>query len=92
MRNNRRISVAQESSDFLAAKIFTAQKMKFSIKDFFSKFGSTDSCGLVIFTEEILNGKLHFCAAFRTLLNIYEKNTLTLKRLGGQFDPPLWFF
>ena len=23
----------------------TAQKMKFSIKDFFSKCGSTDSCG-----------------------------------------------
>ena len=37
------------------------KKMKFSIEDFFSKcdqipfFGST-------FTEEILNGKLHFCA------------------------------
>ena len=37
------------------------KKMKFSIEDFFSKcdqipfFGST-------FTEETLNGKLHFCA------------------------------
>ena len=30
----------------------TAQKMKFSIKDFY--------CGLVTFTEEILNGKFHF--------------------------------
>ena len=32
---------------------FTAQKMKFSIKDFFS-------ADLVTFTEEILHGKLHF--------------------------------
>ena len=32
----------------------TVQKMKFSIKDFFIK------CDLVTFTEEILNGKLHF--------------------------------
>ena len=31
-----------------------AEKMKFSIKDFFSK------CDLVTFTEEILNEKLHF--------------------------------
>ena len=33
--------------------LFTAQKMKFSIKNFFSK------C-VVTFTEEILNGKLYF--------------------------------
>ena len=32
----------------------TAQKMKFSIKDFFKK------CDLVTFTEEILKGKIHF--------------------------------
>ena len=31
-----------------------AQKMKFSIKDFFSK------CDQITFTEEILNGKLYF--------------------------------
>ena len=32
--------------------------MKFSIKDFFSK------CDQITFTEEILNGKLHFlCSA-----------------------------
>ena len=30
--------------------------MKFSIKDFFSK----ETADLVTFTEEILNGKLHF--------------------------------
>ena len=34
---------------------YTSQKMKFSIKDFFSI-----SSDLVTFTEEILNGKLHF--------------------------------
>ena len=34
----------------------TAQKMKFSIKDFFSKCDQ-----MVAFTEEILNGKFHFC-------------------------------
>ena len=33
----------------------TAQKMKFSIEDYFSK-----TANLVTFTEEILNGKLHF--------------------------------
>ena len=37
---------------------YTAWKMKFSIKDFFSKCDQT--ADLVIFTEEILNGKLHF--------------------------------
>ena len=36
--------------------VYTAQKMKFFIKDFFSKFPAD----LVAFTEEILNGKLHF--------------------------------
>ena len=32
--------------------------MKFSIKDFFNKFPAD----LITFSEEILNGKLHFCA------------------------------
>ena len=36
------------------ASPLTAQKMTFSIKDFFKK------CDLVTFTEEILKGKLHF--------------------------------
>ena len=43
----------------------TAQKMKFSIKDFFRKCDQT--ADLVTFTEEILNGKLHFlCSVSRT--------------------------
>ena len=43
----------------------TAQKMKFSIKDFFSKCHQIRSFPrLVTFTEEILNRKLHFlCSA-----------------------------
>ena len=36
---------------------YTAQKVKFSIKDFFSKCENAD---LVTFTEEVLNGKLRF--------------------------------
>ena len=50
--------------------------MKFSIKDFFSKFGQIRRkiADLVTFTEEILNGKLHFlCSeASNILLNISE--------------------
>ena len=39
-----------------------AQKMKFSIKDFFSKCDQIckTTADLVTFTEEILNGKFHF--------------------------------
>ena len=41
----------------------TAQKMKFFIKDFFNKCDRIRSfLDLDAFTEEILNGKLHFCA------------------------------
>ena len=49
-------------SSFLLSN--TAQKMKFSIKDFFSKCDQIrsflETAHLVIFTEEILNEKLHF--------------------------------
>ena len=41
------------------ALIYTAKKMKFSIKDFFSKYDQIRSF-LVKFTEQILNGKLRF--------------------------------
>ena len=43
----------------------TTQKMKFSIKDFFSKRDQIrSSADLVTFTEEILNGKRRFlCSA-----------------------------
>ena len=41
---------------------YTAQKMKSSIKDFFSKCDQIPQfpTDLITFTEEILNGKLHF--------------------------------
>ena len=44
------------------AIIYTAQKMKFSIKDFLSKFDQIRNfpADWVIFTEDIRNGKLHF--------------------------------
>ena len=41
----------------------TAQKMKFSMKDFFSK--------CEVFTEEILNGKLNFLCSVK-MLDFYE--------------------
>ena len=40
-------------------------QMKFSIKDFFSKWPDPqETTNLVAFTAEILNGKLHFYAVF----------------------------
>ena len=39
---------------------FTAQKMEFSIMDFFRNVTKSAETDLVTFTEEILNGKLHF--------------------------------
>ena len=44
----------------LPLKERTAQKMKFSIKDFFRKCFPQETADLVTFTQEILNGKIHF--------------------------------
>ena len=42
--------------------VYTAQKMKFSIKDFFSKWTNPQkNVDLVLFNDEILNGKLVQC-------------------------------
>ena len=43
-------------------KRYTAPKMKFSIKDFFSKCDQIrkNTADLITFTEEIVNGELHF--------------------------------
>ena len=57
--------------------IITAQKMKFSMKDFFSKCDqiSRELRILVKFTEEILNGKLHFlCTVYSSLLYLYNSS------------------
>ena len=49
-------------------QIFTAQKIKFSIKGFFSKCDQIRR-KLVTFTEEIFNGKLHFlCSDCKKIL------------------------
>ena len=52
----------------------TAQKMKFSIKNFFSKCSHNwqETADLVAFTEENLNGKLHFlCSVMKMLLSLF---------------------
>ena len=53
----------------------TAQKIKFSIKDFFSK---CDQIRRILkkssITEEILNGKLHFFCSESSHLKLPEKN------------------
>ena len=40
--------------------LYTAQKMKFSIKDFFSKCDQIRTADFVTFTEEIRDKKLNF--------------------------------
>ena len=59
--------------------------MKFSNKDFSIKFEQIQSflqyCGVFTFTEEILNGKLHFCVVLDIMLNSYpSKFKLRLTR------------
>ena len=54
----------------LHIRYLTAQKMKFSIKDFFSKCDQIRSADLVTFTEEILNGNFVFRAVSDRALNI----------------------
>ena len=61
----------QQQNSKLSNYTDIAQKMKFSIKDFFSKCDQD----LVTFTEEILNGKLHFlCSVMLTLDTRLVKN------------------
>ena len=57
--------------NFLNDVFNTAQKRKFSIKDFFSKcIVPQFTVDLVTFTEEILNGKLHFLCSVRSLVKV----------------------
>ena len=55
----------------------TAQKMKFSIKDFFSK------CDQI--TEEILNGKLQFLCSVRIVLIVPEFSNLRVVSNGYEW-------
>ena len=52
---------------------YAAQKMKFSIKDFFSKCDQIHR-KLVTFTEEALHGKLHFLCSImvQKLKHMYQ--------------------
>ena len=70
-------------NEFDALQSNTAQKMKFSIKDFF-----TFTVDLVTFTEKILNGKLHLlCSVKRTNSHYhYRVNELILQKLFGKFS------
>ena len=54
----------------LVFRIFTALKMKFSIKDFFSNFDQIRSS-----TEKILNGKLHFLCSIYHLLSRHSAHS-----------------
>ena len=50
--------------DWITFSTYTAQKMKFLIKDFLSKCDQIAvTVDLVTFTEEILNGKFHFLSS-----------------------------
>ena len=60
----------------------TAQKMKFSIKDFFSKY--------VTFTESILNGKLHFFAQWHCCFLVYLTQNCTQMWPHIFLNPTLW--
>ena len=58
------------------------QKMKFSIKDFFSKCDQIrNTVDLVTFTEEILNAKLHFLCFERLLLSTFFRQRCNLPKL-----------
>ena len=72
----------------------TVQRMKFSIKYFFSKCDQNlqFSADLFTFTEEILNGKLHFllhCECFRwqlfQYLNPVNKNLTIIRNVDREF-------
>ena len=50
----------------------TAKKTKFYIKDFFSKW-TKSAAELFTFTEEILNGKLHFLCSESSIYNAKQQ-------------------
>ena len=58
---------------------FTAQKIKFSVKDLFSKCDQIRCADLVKFTEEIFNDKL-FCAVLDAVCLKMVKHTLKAHR------------
>ena len=70
---------AEENSFFwLIFVTYPAQKMKISIKNFFSKRDQIRrKLDLVTFTEEILNGKLHFlCSISNISSSVFKDNAV----------------
>ena len=68
----------------------TAQKVKFSIKNFFSKCDQIRrKLDLVTLTEEILNRKLHFLCSGRSELPLFQllfqEGLVTKSLLGKNF-------
>ena len=82
-------------SDLSIKMINTAQKMKFFIKDFFSKCDQIRrklDADLVTFTEEILNGKPHFLSSESSAVSrsaAYPLKIIFEASLGGEF-PECW--
>ena len=68
---------------------FTAQKMKFSIKDFFSKWKlqeAQETADLVPFTEEILYGKLYFLCSVNRPVKSNSVSSLAKSGFGLIFS------
>ena len=61
--------------------IYTVQKKKFSIKDFFSKCDQIPQlpADLVTFTEKIFNRKLNFCAVLASLVSLAKSLNCRLR-------------
>ena len=74
---------------FLFLRPSTAQKMKFSIKDFFQQMWPNPQlpADFVTFTEEILIGKLHFlCSVLCTFQGeFHQKNQIKFLRLAKAY-------
>ena len=68
--------------------VHTGQKMKFSIKDFFSKCDQTRSfpVNLVKFTEEILNWKLNFFCSISVGATRYKKKKPNFNKIKLYID------
>ena len=85
--NNDRKEVTETVLSLIFPQIWpygTEQKVKFNIKGFFSKCDQIrwklqETADLVIFTEEILNGKLHFCAVWYFKMFNKRLNALFVK-------------
>ena len=73
--------------------LYTALKMKFSIKDFFSKTNLQETMDLVTYTEEILNGKLHFLCSVSIIceLDLSLQNDLKYKIAANSSGVLMWF-